>query len=179
MNFKKGDEIMQNSKFRYWIIGMILAIMTINYIDRGALAYAQQDIIAEFGLNPAQWGSIQGFFGYGYIFGGLFGGVLADKKGPRFVWITFVTLWSIAVALTAYAGDIGIAVFGGSAMAGFFVIRALFGFSEGPSFCNDGTFTGKLGSTYRTNIYIVYYVNWYSFRFSYNCTCRCIFNFGI
>ena len=84
MNFKKGDEIMQNSKFRYWIIGMILAIMTINYIDRGALAYAQQDIIAEFGLNPAQWGSIQGFFGYGYIFGGLFGGVLADKKGPRF-----------------------------------------------------------------------------------------------
>lgn len=125
---------MQNSKFRYWIIGMILAIMTINYIDRGALAYAQQDIIAEFGLNPAQWGSIQGFFGYGYIFGGLFGGVLADKKGPRFVWITFVTLWSITVALTAYAGDIGIAVFGGSAMAGFFVIRALFGFSEGPSF---------------------------------------------
>ena len=125
---------MRATTYRYWIIFMVLLIMTINYIDRGALAYAQQDIIREFGLNPAQWGSIQGFFGYGYIFGGLFGGILADKKGPRFVWLTFVTIWSIFVALTAYAGDIGIAVFGGSAMAGFFVVRALFGFAEGPSF---------------------------------------------
>ena len=125
---------MKTTTYRYWIIFMVLLIMTINYIDRGALAYAQQDIIREFGLNPAQWGSIQGFFGYGYIFGGLFGGILADKKGPRFVWLTFVTIWSIFVALTAYAGDIGVALFGGSAMAGFFVVRALFGFAEGPSF---------------------------------------------
>ena len=42
---------MKASKFRYWIIFMVLLIMTINYIDRGALAYAQQDIIREFGLN--------------------------------------------------------------------------------------------------------------------------------
>ncbi|MGE1062204.1 MFS transporter [Megasphaera paucivorans] len=125
---------MRTTKYRYWVIFMVLLIMTINYIDRGALAYAQQDIIEEFGFTPAQWGSIQGFFGYGYIFGGLFGGVLADKKGPRFVWLTFVTIWSIFVALTAYAGNLGIAIFGGSAMAGFFVVRALFGFAEGPSF---------------------------------------------
>ncbi|WP_101912879.1 MFS transporter [Megasphaera vaginalis (ex Bordigoni et al. 2020)] len=125
---------MKASKFRYWIIFMVLLIMTINYIDRGALAYAQQDIIREFGLNSSQWGSIQGFFGYGYIFGGLFGGILADKKGPRFVWIVFVTIWSVFVAMTAYAGELGMSLFGGSAMAGFFVVRTMFGFSEGPSF---------------------------------------------
>lgn len=125
---------MKNTKYRYFVIFMVLLIMIINYIDRGALAYAQRDIIKEFGLTPAQWGSIMGFFGYGYIFGGLFGGALADKKGPRFVWLTFVTLWSICVALTAFAGNIGVAVFGGSAMAGFFVVRVLFGFAEGPSF---------------------------------------------
>lgn len=125
---------MKPTRYRYLIIFMVLLIMIINYIDRGALAYAQRDIIKEFGFTPAQWGSIQGYFGYGYIFGGLFGGALADKKGPRFVWLTFVTLWSIFVASTAYAGNIGIAFFGGSAMAGFFVVRALFGFAEGPSF---------------------------------------------
>ncbi|EFH7244806.1 MFS transporter [Escherichia coli] len=125
---------MKATKYRYFVIFMVLIIMIINYIDRGALAYAQKDIIEEYGFTAAQWGSIQGFFGYGYIFGGLFGGALADRKGPRFVWITFVTLWSIFVALTAYAGDLSIAVFGGSAMLGFFVVRAVFGFAEGPSF---------------------------------------------
>lgn len=125
---------MEKTKYRYFVIFMVLLIMIVNYIDRGALAYAQHDIIKEFGFTPAQWGSVQGFFGYGYIFGGLFGGALADKKGPRFVWLTFVTMWSVFVMLTAFAGDIGIAIFGGSAMAGFFVVRALFGFAEGPSF---------------------------------------------
>ncbi|MBP2629240.1 MAG: major facilitator superfamily 1 [Firmicutes bacterium] len=125
---------MKPTRYRYFITFMVLLIMIINYIDRGALAYAQRDIIKEFGFTAAQWGSIQGYFGYGYIFGGLFGGALADRKGPRFVWIAFVMLWSISVALTAFAGNIGIAFFGGSAMAGFFVVRALFGFAEGPSF---------------------------------------------
>lgn len=125
---------MQTRNYRYLIIAMVLFVMSINYVDRGALAYAQKSIIAEFGFNPAQWGAIQGFFGYGYIFGGLFGGALADKKGPRFVWLSFVVLWSLCEALTAYAGNIGMAVFGGSAMAGFFVVRVLFGFAEGPSF---------------------------------------------
>ncbi|MBP1763496.1 MAG: major facilitator superfamily 1 [Firmicutes bacterium] len=125
---------MKTTKYRYIIIFMVLLIMITNYIDRGALAYAQKDIIKEFGFTAAQWGSIHGFFGYGYIFGGLFGGALADRKGPRYVWLLFVTLWSICVALTAFAGNIGMAFFGGSAMAGFFVVRVLFGFAEGPSF---------------------------------------------
>lgn len=147
---------MKTTRYRYFIIFMVLLIMIINYIDRGALAYAQRDIIKEFGFTATQWGSIHGFFGYGYIFGGLFGGALADKKGPRFVWLTFVTLWSVCVALTAFAGNIGIALFGGSAMAGFFVVRVLFGFAEGPSFVamsrtlanwvapNERTFTSSI-----------------------------------
>lgn len=125
---------MKPTKYRYLVITMVFFIMSINYIDRGALAYAQKSVIGEFGFTPAQWGEIMGFFGYGYIFGGLIGGVLADKKGPRFVWITFVLLWSFFEALTAYAGNIGMAIFGGSAITGFLIVRILFGFSEGPSF---------------------------------------------
>ncbi|HDU5410427.1 TPA: MFS transporter, partial [Klebsiella pneumoniae subsp. pneumoniae] len=100
----------------------------------GALAYAQEEIIAEYNLTATQWGSILGFFGYGYIFGGLFGGILADRRGPRFVWRTFISLWSIFVILTAFAGDIGVAIFSGSAMIGFFLVRIVVGFAEGPSF---------------------------------------------
>lgn len=124
----------QRKNFRYLIIGLVLAIMTINYVDRGVLAYASQDIIAEFGLSTIEWGSILGFFGYGYVVGGLVGGFLNDKYGPRVMWIGSATLWSVCVALTAFAGNIGVLLFGGSATLGFLVVRVLFGFSEGPSF---------------------------------------------
>ncbi|UOF92527.1 MFS transporter [Fodinisporobacter ferrooxydans] len=120
--------------FRYVIISMVVFMTVINYIDRGAIAYAQASIIKLFHLNPKSWGEVLGYFGYGYMFGALFGGVLADKKGPKFVWILFGTLWSIFEAGTAFAGDIGMAMFGGSAIAGFAIFRILFGFAEGPAF---------------------------------------------
>ncbi|MDM5336447.1 MFS transporter [Fictibacillus enclensis] len=121
-------------KYRYFIIGMIVFMTVVNYIDRGAISYAQEAIIGEFGLNPKTWGQILGYFGYGYMFGALFGGMLADKKGPKFVWIVIGIAWSLFEMGTAFAGEIGLALFGGSAIAGFAVFRILFGFAEGPTF---------------------------------------------
>ncbi len=120
--------------YRYIIMGMIVFMTVVNYVDRGAISYAQEAIIKEFGLDPKTWGEILGYFGYGYMFGALFGGFLADKKGPKYVWILAGTAWSIAEMATAFAGQIGIAVFGGSAIAGFAVFRVLFGLAEGPAF---------------------------------------------
>ncbi|MGF9967111.1 MFS transporter [Bacillus rhizoplanae] len=122
------------NKYRYFIILMIVLMTVINYIDRGALSYAQSAIIKEFHLNPVSWGAILGYFGYGYIFGALFGGALADKKGPKFMWILAGTSWSIFELGTIFAGQVGAALFGGSALAGFAVFRVLFGFAEGPTF---------------------------------------------
>lgn len=121
-------------KYRYLIFSMIVFMTVINYIDRGAISYAQAAIIAEFGLNPKSWGEILGYFGYGYMFGALFGGMLADKKGPKFVWIVAGIAWSVFEIGTAYAGYIGMTLFGGSAIAGFALFRVLFGLAEGPLF---------------------------------------------
>ncbi|WP_068674942.1 MFS transporter [Oceanobacillus sp. Castelsardo] len=120
--------------YRYQIMLMMVIMVIINYIDRGAISYAQKDIIGEYGFDPIAWGAVLGYFGFGYLFGSLFGGVLADKKGPKFVWIIVGIGWSVFVIATAYAGEIGMALFGGSALAGFAVIRILFGFAEGPTF---------------------------------------------
>src|SRR5690625_6861156 len=73
--------------YRYNILFMMVIMVIINYIDRGAISYAQEDIIAEYGFGTVEWGAVLGYFGYGYLFGALFGGALADKKGPKFVWI--------------------------------------------------------------------------------------------
>lgn len=120
--------------YRYFIILMIIIITVINYVDRGAIAYAQAEIIKEFNLNPVSWGAILGYFGYGYIFGALFGGALADKKGPKFMWMLAVLAWSIFELGTVFAGHLGATLFGGSALAGFAVFRVLFGLAEGPTF---------------------------------------------
>ncbi|MFZ6065745.1 MFS transporter [Staphylococcus saprophyticus] len=120
--------------YRYFIITMIIIMTMINYVDRGAISYAQEDIINEFGFDNIAWGSILGYFGYGYMLGSLFGVVTADKKRPKFVWLIAGTLWSLFEIGMAFAGEIGIALFGGSALAGFGLLRVLFGVSEGPIF---------------------------------------------
>src|SRR5690625_6095944 len=120
--------------YRYNILFMMVIMVIINYIDRGAISYAQEDIIAEYGFGTVEWGAVLGYFGYGYLFGALFGGALADKKGPEFVCIIIGIGLSLFVVATAFAGEIGIALFGGSAIAGFAIVRVMFGFFEGPTF---------------------------------------------
>ena len=119
-------------RHRNTVMSLMIFIGTINYIDRGALAYVAQPIIEMFNLNPKDWGWILGFFGYGYLIGSLFGGAIADKKGSKFVWLLAVTVWSIAAIFTAFAGDIGNHLLGGSAVAGFAICRIIFGLAEGP-----------------------------------------------
>ncbi|MGB3818294.1 MFS transporter [Achromobacter pulmonis] len=124
----------QNSRFRYRIFSMVVLLALINYIDRGAMSYAAAHITGEYGLDRGDWGAVLGYFGYGYMVGALFGGMLADRFGPRKVWIVAGVTWSIFEIATAWAGDFGLAFLGGSALAGFATIRILFGAAEGPAY---------------------------------------------
>jgi MFS transporter, ACS family, hexuronate transporter len=122
------------TRFRFVIIGMLFLMAVVNYVDRGALSYTSEQLIKEYGFSKSQWGFVLGYFGYGYMFGAVLGGTLSDRLGPRRVWIYAGIIWSIFEIASAYAGEIGIALFGGSAITGFAVIRVLFGFAEGPAF---------------------------------------------
>nr|WP_071000363.1 MFS transporter [Methylobacterium sp. C1] len=124
----------RSGKFRFVIFSSIVVIAMINYIDRGAISYAAADITAEYNLDRAAWGAVLGYFGYGYIFGALIGGALGDRFGAKLVWLVAGVAWSLFEIATAYAGDFGVAALGGSALAGFAVVRVLFGFSEGPAY---------------------------------------------
>ena len=93
----------QNSRFRYRIFTMVVLLALINYIDRGAMSYAAAHITGEYGLDRGAWGSVLGYFGYGYMVGALFGGMLADRYGPRKVWIVAGVAWSVFEIATAWA----------------------------------------------------------------------------
>ena len=122
------------ASFRYQIFFLIMLMALLNYIDRGAIAYASASILPEYAFDKADWGNVLGYFGYGYILGALTGGILADRFGPRRVWLIAGGAWSIFEIATAFAGDFGLAFLGGSAMAGFATIRVMFGFAEGPAY---------------------------------------------
>lgn len=126
--------VKSHNKFRYQIFFLVLVVALINYIDRGALSYAGSQVMGEFGFNNQDWGKILGYFGYGYMFGALIGGALGDYWGPKKVWLIAGIAWSIFEVGTAFAGEIGMMFFGGSALAGFAIMRVLFGFSEGPAY---------------------------------------------
>lgn len=124
----------QATRFRFVIIGMLFMMAVVNYVDRGALSYTSEQLIRQYGFSKSEWGAVLGYFGYGYMFGAVLGGTLSDRLGPRKVWIYAGTVWSLFEVATAYAGELGIAMFGGSAIMGFAVMRVLFGFAEGPAF---------------------------------------------
>jgi ACS family hexuronate transporter-like MFS transporter len=128
------NPLQEPSRYRFTIFFLIVIIAMINYIDRGAIAYAADSIIGEYGFDRAGWGAVLGYFGYGYMFGALIGGALADRVGAKRVWVVAGTAWSLFAILMIWAGDVGLAVFGGSALTGFAMVRVLFGFSEGPAY---------------------------------------------
>ncbi|AGB80426.1 sugar phosphate permease [Serratia sp. FGI94] len=123
-----------DSRYRYRIFAMMFFIALINYVDRGALSFAANDIAREFGFNKTQLGAVLGYFGFGYLLGSLCGGVLADRVGSKKVWLLAGALWSLLEIATAWAGELGVALFGGSALMGFAALRILFGFAEGPAY---------------------------------------------
>lgn len=124
---------LHDPKKRYKIFFLIMLMALFNYIDRGAISYSAASITGEYGLNGAQWGVLLGYFGYGYLFGALCGGFMADSLGPRKIWLFAGSAWSILAICTAYAGDMGVMLFG-SAMMGFAMVRVVFGFAEGPAY---------------------------------------------
>ena len=125
---------MQASSTRYTIFSLLFLIALINYVDRGALSFAANAISQEFHFTKVQLGAVLGYFGFGYLFGSLCGGFLADRLGTKKVWLMAGILWSLLEIATAWAGEVGMALFGGSAIMGFAALRILFGFSEGPAY---------------------------------------------
>ena len=113
---------MRSKKYRFVILGLLFSVGTINYLDRTALGVAAPFVKTDLGLSPSELGLIFSTFFLGYTLFAFVGGQLADRYGPKNVYIWAALSWSILSALTG-------------AVAGFtqlLVVRTLFGFAEGP-----------------------------------------------
>src|SRR5712692_3502100 len=88
---------------RWRIIGLLLVVVTLTFIDRFNMNVAAKYIQQEFSLSNVQIGSLLSAFVLGYALFQAPGGWLGDRFGARRTLLAAVIWWSAFTALTAWA----------------------------------------------------------------------------
>ncbi|MFI8793609.1 MFS transporter [Streptomyces sp. NPDC055105] len=112
------------SHVRWLTLGLIVALIVINYIDRSAISYAVDPLTKAFGISKSQYGLISSAFSIGYMVFAFMAGPLVDRYGARRILLAGVAIWSVVTAVTPVAGS----------FIGLFVTRIILGAGEGPGF---------------------------------------------
>jgi ACS family D-galactonate transporter-like MFS transporter len=86
---------------RWKIFLSMLALVSINYIDRASLSVAMPLISREFHLSPAMQGLILSSFFWTYALMQIPGGMLADRFKPRIVITLSTVFWGAFQAVAA------------------------------------------------------------------------------
>ncbi len=119
---------------RWRIFLLLLAIISINYIDRGAISVALPLVEKDLGFGADAAGFILSAFFWSYALMQIPGGWLADRVSARKVVAGSTAGWGIAQALTGLA----------TSVPAFYFLRLLLGFFEGPVYPSGG----KLNATW-------------------------------
>lgn len=89
---------------RPWtIVGLLAAVLFINYVDRGALPTAAPLIEGDLGFSPTQLGYLFSAFYWSYALLQIPIGVLAERVGAQRVLAAGLTLWACATLLMGFA----------------------------------------------------------------------------
>ncbi len=91
------------TRVRWNIFLILLALVSINYIDRASLSVALPLISQEFGIDPAWQGLILSAFFWSYALMQIPGGLLADRFKPRLIIACATIGWGAFQALAALA----------------------------------------------------------------------------
>jgi len=110
--------------YRYILAFLTFLLTVLLYVDRACISTAKTDICNELDLSIKQFGWIMAVFTLGYALLQAPSGIMADRKGPRFVISLIVTIWSGLTALTGSAWN----------YISMLVIRFLFGAGEAGAF---------------------------------------------
>ncbi|MCF3963439.1 MFS transporter [Streptomyces fuscigenes] len=114
----------RRSGVRWLTLGLIVALIVINYIDRSAVSYAVGPLTKAFGISKSEYGYVSSAFSIGYMVFAFLAGPLVDRYGARRILLIGVAIWSVVTAVTPVSGT----------FAGLFAARVVLGAGEGPGF---------------------------------------------
>ncbi|GJL55673.1 MAG: MFS transporter [Nitrospirales bacterium] len=123
------------TRTRWNILGLLLLISIVTYIDRVNISVTARHMMPALGLTDLQMGQIFSAFVFGYAIFQIPGGWLGDRWGARRVLTCAVLWWSIFTALTAVAPALSIANLIGI-MGSLMLVRFLIGVGEAAALPN-------------------------------------------
>ncbi|MEK0446075.1 MAG: putative sulfoacetate transporter SauU [Verrucomicrobiota bacterium] len=106
------------------LLGFVLTLTAIAYLDRVCISAAKPAIKAALALTDSQMGYIFSAFTFAYALFEIPSGWMADRFGPRLMITRIVVLWSLMTALTGMA----------SGFLSLLTVRLLFGLGEAGMF---------------------------------------------
>jgi ACS family glucarate transporter-like MFS transporter len=86
---------------RYLLVGWLLVLSAVAYLDRTNISVAGIQIVREFGISNTQLGWLQSAFLIGYAGFQIPAGMLARRLGPRLVLMAGGIWWGVFTVLTA------------------------------------------------------------------------------
>jgi ACS family D-galactonate transporter-like MFS transporter len=92
---------------RWWIVGLLFTASMINYMDRATLSIALPLISKDLALSPATKGLLLSAFFWSYALMQIPIGWCADRFNLRWIYAGAFAIWSLAQALTGFAGSLG------------------------------------------------------------------------
>jgi len=110
------------TRVRWKLFFLLLALVTLNYIDRGSISVAMPLIKEEFSLSSEATGLLLSAFFFAYAIMQIPGGWLVDKFGPRKMATAATVGWGAATAASGLSWS----------FASLFVARAAIGVTEAP-----------------------------------------------
>ena len=109
-------------RYRWVVLGLMVMLTFINYIDRASLSIVAPMIMKEFTLSPSEMGVIFSGFFMSYALFCFVGGYVSDIYGPKKTISIAIVFWSLFAAAPAVAwGFVSLLIF-----------RVIFGAGEGP-----------------------------------------------
>ncbi len=108
------------SRARYLVVGLMLALIAVAYLDRVCIATAAPAIRKDLGFDEEQMGLVFSAFTLSYALLEMPSGYLADRFGARVSLGRIVVWWSAMTALTGAA----------TGFASLLLVRFLFGMGE-------------------------------------------------
>jgi MFS transporter, ACS family, glucarate transporter len=119
------------TRARYWVVGVLFAVTTLNYADRATLSIVGSALTTELHLDMVQLGFLLSAFSWTYVGCQIPGGWLIDRLGAKRVYQWSIILWSLLTVLQGFVGLVGGLV---SASAALLCLRVLLGAAESPAF---------------------------------------------
>ena len=87
-------------KQRYRVLGMLILLFAITYLDRVCISVAGPRMQSDLHIGAIGWGWVTAMFTISYCLFEIPSGVLGDRIGPRRVLTRIVLWWSVFTSLT-------------------------------------------------------------------------------